>query len=100
MDIKNKIVDELIDLDLPLNGIMFEYWTELLQAEYKHKFETANMMEKYIYLAVNHNSSIASVERGLLRGTREMEKRIREKYAIKTKITNETIVILFKLKIF
>ena len=97
---KNKIVDELIDLGLPLNGIMFEYWTELLLAEYKHKFKTANMMEKYIYLAKKNNSSIASVERGLLRGTREMEKRIREKYEIKTKITNETIVILFKLKIF
>jgi len=29
-----------------------------------------------------------------------MKKRIIEKYNIKTKITNETIVILFKLKVF
>lgn len=100
MNIKNKIVDELIDLDLPLNGIVFEYWIEILEAEYKHKFRTPNMMERYEFLAKNHKVSISSVERALLRGTRDMTKRIIEKYSIKTKITNETIVILFKLKVF
>ena len=100
MDIKDKIINELIDLDLPLNGEVFEYWLEVLQTEYKHKFKTANMMERYIFLAEKHNRSVASVERALRRGTDAMKKRVIEKYNIKTKITNETIVILFKLKIF
>jgi len=100
MDIKNRIVDELIDLELPLNGIAFEYWIEILLKEYNNDFKSINMMERYEYLAKKYWCSISSVERALLRGIKLMEKRIRAKYKIKTKITNETLIILFKLKVF
>lgn len=100
MNIKDKIVDELIDLDLPLNGEVFEYWLDILMTEYNNKFKTANVMERYIYLAQKHNCSLSAVERALRRGTYSMKERIIEKYNIKTKITNETIIILFKLKVF
>lgn len=100
MGIKDRIIDELIDLNLPLNGIVFEYWNEILLLEYKNKFKSPNIMEKYEYLSKKHKSSISAVERALRRGTDSMKKRIAKKYKIKTKITNETVIILFKLKVF
>ena len=97
---KNKIVDELIDLNLPLNGIVFEYWNEILLLEYQNKFKSPNITDKYEYLAKKHKSNVSAVERALRRGTELMRKQIVKKYKIKTKITNETIIILFKLKVF
>lgn len=99
-DIKDIIINELIDLKLPLNHIGFEYYTELLLAEYRNEFKTPNMMKRYEYLAKKYNSSIAAVERVLRRGKDSMEKQIKRKYKIKTKITAETILILFRLKVF
>ena len=99
-NIKNKIVDELTDLNLPLNGIVFEYWNEILLLEYQNKFKSPNITDKYEYLANKHKSNASAVERALRRGTELMRKQIAKKYKIKTKITNETVLILFKLKVF
>jgi len=55
MNIKDKIVNELIDLDLPLNGEVFEYWLDILLAEHNKKFKSSNMMEKYEYIAKKGN---------------------------------------------
>jgi len=100
VNIKNKIVDELIDLDLALKGEAIEYWLELLLAEYENKIKSPNIMDKYEYLAKKHNCSISATERALRRGTDQMKNRIIEKYKIKTKITNEAVIVLFKLKVF
>lgn len=104
MNIKNKIFNELVDLGLPLNGVPFVYWNELLYTEYKNEFNTPNIVEKYYYLAEKHNINKAAVERAveraLRRGKDSMKNRIKEKYNIKTKITNESIVLLFKFNIF
>lgn len=98
--IKNKIIEELIDLELPLTGLGFEYWVELLLAEYNNKFKSPNITNRYAYLAKKHDSNSGAVERILRTGKENMEKRIKEKYKIKTKITNETILIIFRLNFF
>ena len=99
-EIKNKIVDELIDLECPMHGNYFEGWLELLLAEYNKEFKTDSVMERYKYIAKKINNTPSATERSLLYGKDLMVKRIREKYNIKTKITNETVILLFKLKIF
>ena len=37
-NIKDKIIDELFDLEIKMNGCSAEFWTELLLAEYNNKF--------------------------------------------------------------
>ncbi|MGM9881493.1 MAG: hypothetical protein ACI31S_01465 [Bacilli bacterium] len=97
---KDEIINELIDLGIKLNGDSINYWTELLFEIYKGKFERFSIQSFYLYLAEKYNKTWTAVERILRYGTKQMEKRIREKYNIKTKITNETIIKLFQLKIF
>lgn len=98
--IKDKIINELIDLGITMQGNGLEYWLELLLAEYNGKFKHPNMMYRYEYLAKKYKSTTTRIERVLRHEKIIMEKRIREKYGVKTKITNESIILLFKLKIF
>ena len=97
---KEKIENELIDLDLPLQGDSFMYWRELLSYVDKKKIEMFEMFDLYNYLAKYYKKSLTSVERILRIGTEKMKKRIKEKYNINTKITNETIIRLFQIKVF
>ncbi len=99
-EMKNKIVDELIDLNIVVHGQSIEMWTDILLQEYLGKFDSVSMMDKYEYLAKKYNTIPSRIERILRHGKDQMKKRVREKYNITTKICNETIVILFKLKIF
>lgn len=98
-NIKDKIINELIDLELPL-GNSFNYWVDLLLAIYEDKFDKTSMSDYYYYLAVKNNSTISRIERVLRYGTEKMKPKIRKKYNIKTDITNQSITILFKLKVF
>ena len=45
-------------------------------------------------------TNVYAAERALRNGTIKMKNRIQEKYKIKTKITNGTVVALFQLKVF
>ena len=100
MDIEEKIRQELIDLDCPFKDRVFTYWTELLVAEFYETFKTPKMKKRYEWLAKKYNTTAGAIERVLIRGKSKMITRITEKYGIKTKITNESVVLLFKLKIF
>ena len=97
---KEKIENELIDLDLPLQGDSFMYWRELLVYIKTKNIEMYNMLDLYKVLGKRYKKSFTSVERILRTGTDKMKKRIKEKYGINTKITNETIVRLFQIKVF
>ena len=98
--IKNKIVDELIALDLPLNGNYFEYWLTLLIAFKNNKIKNFNMYKGYDYLASKFKTTTSRVERVLRYGTSFMKKTLKEKYNVNTKITNETIVRFFMFRVF
>lgn len=99
---KDKIVAELIDLELPLNGKGFMYWTDMLMFVYenqgKEKIKVTNL---YRFLAEKYNSNYGAVERVVRLGRVSMEKRFREKYNVKYgKITVDSILKMFVLKIF
>lgn len=100
MTIKNRIMNELIDLGLEMNGEYFMYWYQLLLADYHKSFKDKNTMTKYSYLAKKNNNNINAVERILRYGKKMMEKQIIKKYNINTKITNETVIVLFELMVF
>lgn len=97
---RDKIINELIDLNLPLNGRYFEYWVEVLLAEYYKIFKTDKITLKYKWLGDRFETTASAAERVLRHGQEFMKNRIAEKYKIKTKITNETIFTLFKFKVF
>ena len=99
-NIKDKIEDELIDLDLPLQGDAFMYWRELLIYIKNKNIQMFTMLDLYKKIGKHFKKSDSSVERILRTGTDKMKKRIKEKYGINTKITNETVVRLFQIKIF
>lgn len=98
--LKEIIENELIDLNLPLQGDSFVFWTELL-LYIKHKnIETFDMIKLYQQIAKRYKKTGHCVERSLRRGTLKMQNRIQEKYKINTKITNETVLRLFQIKVF
>ena len=99
-NIKNNIINELIDLGLSLDGNSFDYWLELLLAVYNEKFDSFNMRNFYLYLGEIHRKKYSQIERILRYGSGQMRERIKEKYGIRTKITNATIIKLFQLQIF
>lgn len=100
MDIEETIRKELIDLNCPFKDRVFNCWTELLVAEFFETFKTSKMRERYEWLAKKYNTTAGAIERVLIRGKAKMITRIAEKYGIKTKMTNESVILLFKLKIF
>lgn len=99
-NIEERIENELIDLGLPLQGNSFMYWRELLTYIFENNITTFTMMEIYHEFAERYKKTDSAVERCLRTGTEKMKKRIKEKYAIDTRITNETIIRLFQIKVF
>lgn len=100
MSKKNKIINELIDLGLPMNGDYFKYWYELLTTDCSKGFKDKNTTTKYKYIAKRFGTTYYAAERMLRYGKKMMEKRIEEKYNISSRITNETVIILFELMVF
>lgn len=99
--IKTVIDDELIDLGLPLQGKTFEYWEYVLNNLYwGWSNESFSMMNIYDKVAKKFKTTSSRAERLLRYGVDKMKNNIIKKYNIKTKITNETIIKLFQLKIF
>ena len=82
------------------NGRSFKYWLDLLLYISESKLDSFNIMNFYDNLAKKYNSSSSRVERVLRYGKSKIEKQIMNKYNIKTKIQNETIVNIFILKVF
>ena len=98
--INELIVEELIDLGLPIEGKSFLYWGYILTKIYNHEIEKYSVINIYKDVAKKFDTNIYAAERALRNGTTKMKNRIQEKYKIKTKITNGTVVALFQLKVF
>lgn len=102
--VEQRIADELIDLDLPLQGKPFTYWSFLLNYIFwniKHdNLQKFSLIQLYNVVADEFDTNRFAAERALREGMRKMNKRIVEKYNIRTKITNGTVIKLFQLKVF
>lgn len=101
-EIKEKITDELIGLNIPLTGNSFVYWTELLMIVYKNGGKKhLRLSSLYEIIAKKYDSTPAAIERVIRYSKNKMEKNLVEKYNITNdKITTTTFINVFILKVF
>lgn len=98
-EIKKKVIDELIDLGMPMHILGFDYWTYLIPYVYENDIEINNMDTIYTIISEHFNTKKMAGERALRYAVNYTKEGIKEKYNIRNKITNEAFIKLFLLKI-
>ena len=82
---REKIINEMIELKFNINSRGFEYWVDGII--YYHNIKNCTIMRIYIYIADKYNSSITNVERIMRSSSKIIKEELEKKlgYSISNK---------------